>query len=520
MDSYNKKNRGIASTVVIVTVITFAARLFGFLREILVAKYYGTTYYTDAYIIANNIPTVLFETVGAAVLTTFIPMYTKAQNEEGIERADQFTWCLLLILIYICLALTIIAEIFMKQFVLIFASGFEGEVLKLTILFSRILFPSIFAMTFLKIFTGYLHIYRRFVIASLATAVGNLSIIISLILANFFGNVMLFVYGSLICTFLQVLFLFPSVFELGLFNHIKEIKYGLKYVKDILPLLVPVFIGSAVHEINAVVDRTLVSGLEEGAVSTLNFAHKVTSLVISVVAMSIINITYPRFSEAFRKGDKKEYTNTLYRTFNMMMYIMVPICILLIIFRKEIIFVIFQRGSFGTESSTRTAVALACYAVGLVFTAVQQVEIRAFYSQQNTLYPMIIGAICTLFNIVLDVVFIKQFGYYGAALATSIAAMIGCISMTILLIKRKTFSADIVIRIIGKHIVSGIICALVTIFLANCLEFKAINIKTLFLTTLISIFAIVFYTTVEIILGNNDVKDIIHVFLSKTLRRK
>ena len=94
------KEKTKAKTVLLLMVTNLLVKVFGLLREILIAKYYGTGMYTDAYIIANNIPTVLFAALGMSLATTFIPMYSKIQVKDGKERADLFTIHLIEILIH------------------------------------------------------------------------------------------------------------------------------------------------------------------------------------------------------------------------------------------------------------------------------------------------------------------------------------------------------------------------------------------------------------------------------------
>lgn len=126
---------------------------------------------------------------------------------------------MIIYLMIICVILTIVGEVFTKQIVVVFASGFKGKVLDITIQFTRILFPSLFAMTLLNLFTGYLQIYQKFELATSITVIGNLIIILTLIISNIFQNVYIFVWGSLIGIFSQVAILIPSVIKQGLLNN-------------------------------------------------------------------------------------------------------------------------------------------------------------------------------------------------------------------------------------------------------------------------------------------------------------
>lgn len=507
------------STIVIITIITFFARIFGFLREVLIAEVYGASIYTDAYIIANNIPTVLFETAGTALLTSFIPMYSKAKSEQGKQVADHFVWKLTIILFALCSVLTILAELFTRQVVLIFATGFKGEALELAISFSRILFPSIYAMTLIKLYAGYLQIYENYITAALMTIVGNLFIIATLIISALLNNVYFFVYGSLLGIFAQVFLVLPQIIRLGLFNNIRNLRCHNEYIYQLLPLLLPVFLGSAIHEINSVVDRSMVSGLESGAVSTLNYGYKMISLAISVIAMPIINVMYPRLSKAYAQKELSTCRMISLKYTNVMMFIMIPVCVMFIMFRNEIIYIMFQRGSFDETATLRTSKALGCYAIGLVAMAVQQVEIRIFYSAQNTFIPMLTSAFCSAINIGLDYYLIHSIGFSGAAIATSLVAIFGLIILSTALLKREMLPKRGFFRIVLKNGTSAIVLLVVTWLL-----YSLIGTEYSFMYFVKAFFAVAFglvsYLIMEIILNNQDIINVISSFIQRLKRKK
>lgn len=498
-------------TVIYVMIITLFARFFGLLREVLMARYYGASMYTDAYIIANNVPTVLFDTLGQALLTCFIPMYTKIKCENDKSRADIFTLRLLVYLILICILLTIVGETLTKQIVLIFASGFKGNILNITIEFTRILFPSLFAMTILNLYTGYLQIYQKFEITAIVPMIGNIVIIITLIISNIIGNIYFFVWGSLFGLFFQVLFLLPSVKKIGLFRYNNFSLKKDKYVLQLIPLLLPVFIGSALNEINSIIDRTMVSNLETGSVSTLNYAYKIISLAITVIAMPIINVMYTRFSTFSAQQNGKRFKASVHQCLNLILTIMIPVCLIIFNFRDFIIKVLFERGNFNTFISAKTSDALAFYTIGLVCMCIQQVFIRVFYSKQNTYIPMINGVISTVLNIILDFIMIKIFNFKGAALATSVTAIISSFILLYFLWKENFVSIKIVKKICIKNILSGIIFGiilniLVFMFLNNNM---IISMKTIIIILLIVTFSMIAYLLIQILLKNKDLIDFV-----------
>ena len=511
-----KTKKGIISVAFIVTLITFGARFFGLLREILVAKYYGASIYTDAYIIANNIPTVLFETLGTALLTSFIPIYLKAKKEKGEKTADLFTWKLTYVVLAICCILTIIAELFTKEIVLIFASGFTLEALKTTISFTRILFPSIFAMSLIKLYTGYLHVHDKYIQPATITIIGNLIIILSLLVARYHNDIYNFVYGSLFGIMIQVLFLIIPIIKLSLFKQLPSIKGNNEYIKQLLPLLLPVFIGSAIHEVNTIVDRSMVSGIEVGAVSTLNYGYKMISLSLTVVALPIINIVFPHLSAAYAENDNGTIRAESTKYINVLTFIMIPLGVFFILFRNEIVFILFQRGSFSQYAAEKTSIALAYYAAGLVTMALQQLEIRVFYSMRNTALPMKVSAVCTILNIVIDYLLIHTIGFLGAAIATSLVALISFISLSCLLIRQKVVCPSKFIYDLIKNLISCCVLIVVSFSLYSFFQRKDYSMFHFMHVFFICCISIVAYGLTEVVVKNTVVIQL----LSRIIKRK
>lgn len=182
-----KKNMVFA--IMLFMVSNFAVRGLGLLREILIANYYGTSELTDAYIIANNIPSVLFAALGSAIAATFVPMYIKVCSECGESRANQFTVHIIEALLVICSIFVLFGEVFTKQVVLLFASGFKGSLLSLTVCFSRILFPSLFFMSLFDLAGSYLQQHEEFKTIAIVPAIGNGTIIIALLVSDIFSNI-------------------------------------------------------------------------------------------------------------------------------------------------------------------------------------------------------------------------------------------------------------------------------------------------------------------------------------------
>ncbi|MDO7206342.1 hypothetical protein Q5M85_21810 [Paraclostridium bifermentans] len=64
-------------SAVILMIITLISKVTGFFRDIILAKNFGASIITDAYITALNIPVVLFTGISSSLGTTYIPMFLK-----------------------------------------------------------------------------------------------------------------------------------------------------------------------------------------------------------------------------------------------------------------------------------------------------------------------------------------------------------------------------------------------------------------------------------------------------------
>lgn len=499
------KREKVGISIMLMMIATFIAKLFGFVREVLVAQYYGTSIYTDAYIIANNIPTVFFAAIDAAIVTTFIPMYSKIVSERDEERANLYTRHLLVVLIVMSAIATIFGEIFIKKVVFLFASGFEGKVFDLTVSFTRILFPTILGMTMFGVFGCYLQNYRKFTILAIVPIIGNLVIILSLIISNVFSNVYIFVWGTFFGLMAQVLFYLPKVAECGLFKGNWKGITSDHYLKEWLPLLIPVLIGTAATEINSMIDKTLVSGLETGSVSALNYAYKVIGLVIGVVVASFINIVYPEMAVSANE-DEKKFIIVCTNTVKSVVAYIVPISLLIIFLRNSIVSILFERGIFDSESVRKTSASLAFYAIGLPAMGLRDIQVRMYYCKQNTRTPMINGLLCTGGNIILDLILIRVMQYKGAAFATAITAIIGAILLFISL----SHDGYINIKDIQGSFIKTFLSGLTASFLIFAMEKRIVfriggTISKIIECCVIAVIYIVVYLCVQIAFKNEAV---------------
>jgi putative peptidoglycan lipid II flippase len=187
-------------------------------------------------------------------------------------------------------------------------------------------------------------------------------------------------------------------------------------------LVLPVLIGSAVQQINTVIDKTLASSLVEGSISALTYASRINDLIISVFVMAITTVIFPMLSKAFSQDDEVQVRKIMGEGINIILIITVPATIGILILAKPMVRIFFQRGAFSEVATQMTSSALIFYSLGLVGSSLRLMLNKVYYSFQDTKTPMINGAIAVGLNIVLNLILIRYMAHAGLALATSISA--------------------------------------------------------------------------------------------------
>lgn len=415
----------VAKTTFQIMILTIFAKFLGLLREQVLAASYGTTIYADAYVTAMKMPTMLFTAIGAAIGTSLIPIYTRVNSQKGQNDANKFISNLMNIVIIICSVLVVLCIIFAKPLVKVFAIGFEGEKLQITVNFVRIILLAIIFIGINNIVTSYLQVKNNYIVPALISIPYNIIIILSMTI-SLKTNVYVLIVGSLIAIIAQVLFQYPFMIKTG-YTHKLKIDFKDENVKTMILLVLPVLVGVGVEQINTLVDGTLASTFGDGVVSAFNYANRLYLFVQAIFVTSVLSVIYPIMAKALASNDDKGFKDAFKRTMNSIIIFIIPITFGTIVLAKPIVRLLFQRGQFNASDTSMTASILIVYIIGIIAFSLRNLMSRAFYAMQDTKTPMINGTIAIIVNIVLNLVLSRFMGYIGLAIASSISAFVGLI---------------------------------------------------------------------------------------------
>ena len=279
----------------IIVVFGFVSKILGFVREMVIARFYGATAATDAFNIAFNIPGLILAGLGGAIATTFIPAFTRKAEQEGKQAAFALSRKLMTGFAMVGLLLCGLAIVFAPALTHLLAPKFDPAKTALAAKLSRILLTAGVFTILSGLAAGLLQAQERFTMPALIGFPFSLIIIAVVgLFARRYGIYALAV-GTAISMAVQFMFLVPAIVRTG-FNFKPSFDFRDPEVQRVAALTLPVFAGSMLLQVNTIVDRMFASGLPVGSISALNYASKVNGMIVSIVATGIATVALPALS--------------------------------------------------------------------------------------------------------------------------------------------------------------------------------------------------------------------------------
>ena len=436
----NSENSQVAKAAGIVGISTLASRIFGFIRDMVVAAFFGAGLASDAFFVAFRIPNLLRRLIGEGSLTvSFVPVFTEYRQKKSKEEALELANTAFTLLSIILVIISVLGVLFSPLIVTLIAPGFvaDRDQFTLAVFLNRLMFPYIFFMSLVALCMGILNTFRHFAAPALSPVILNICMIVAaLTLRNFFTEpITALAIGVMIGGILQLAMQWPFLVKYGL-----KIRYKFNVhhpgIKQITLLLIPAMLGAAVGTINVFVGTILASLLPQGSVSYLYYADRIMELPLGVFAIAIGTAALPSLSEHASKGNIDELKSTISFSLRLMLFVTIPSMVALMALNLPIISVLFQRGAFDVNAAILTAQALFCYALGLWAFSVLRVVTAAFYSLQDAKWPMKAAIITLLVNLAASVALMFPLQHNGLALANSLAAIVNVIVLGIVLKKK------------------------------------------------------------------------------------
>ena len=458
---------------------TIISRILGYLRDILIAIFLGTSSIADAFFVAFRIPNTFRRLFAEGTFNAaFVPSYT-SELSKGKSRSKKFGDQIFNLLFLGLLFFIIIVEIFMPAFVGLIAPGFvdDAQKIELAINLTRIMFPFLMFVCLASFFSAILNSHNKFAAASAAPIILNMILIGILLFGRSLGDEIVFYlsYGVSIAGLLQLIFLYQFVKKF----YSVELNFKIKItntVKIFFKKLLPSIFSSGVTQINILVG-TIIASFQASAVSYLYYADRIYQINLAIAGIAIGVVILPQLSKYVQSKKKEKITLIQNKALELSMFLSLPATIALLVGSEEIISALFGYGSFDMESVTNSAKALYFFSLGLPAFALIKVFSSFFFANHDTKTPFYISLISVILNILISVYYFKEIGFIIIPIATSISSWFNSIVLFIFLKKEKLFRFNQFflikfIKISIASIIMGFIFRYVILFFENQLSYS------------------------------------------------
>ena len=417
-------------TALAVTIIIALSKIAGFAREIIFAAAFGQNTFTDAYSSSYKMLNIITIGFTAGISVAFIPIYTKIRLKQGEQHANLYASNILNLYMILGLILSVAGYFFAPQIsALIYQGSPEG--LQVTILLTRIMFPTIFFWAIAGTMTDLLDARRNFIPEQLIGFAYTICVIIACL---YFKTIESVAIATAISAILQVFIVVP--FMRGHFKYKAKLDLKNKDLQRTFILAVPALISTAFDEINTLTDNIFASSLVTGAVTALSKSFTLGQTVIGVLITPITTIMFTELSNYVALGQMDKLKETVRKSIEAVALLTFPIIVLSIVCSRDIIAVIYQHGAYTAADTALTTPVFAFYIAGIFGFGMRTFLTRVFYSMQQARVPMFVGMFSVTLNIVLDLLLKGPMGPQGLTFATTIASFVAAMLMLALLHKR------------------------------------------------------------------------------------
>lgn len=431
--------------------LTLVSRVFGFIRDILIAAIMGAGPLTEAFLVAFKLPN-FFRRLFAegAFNAAFVPMFAGMLATEGQEKARLFGEKIFSVLLFSLLIFTLVMQVAMPLVMYVLAPGFadDKEKFDLAVYLTRITFPYLLFVSLVSFLAGVLNCFNKFAAVAASPIILNLCLIPALL---FFAEkaetpAHALSYGVALAGVLQFLWLYLSCKKIGITFKIRRPKLSPE-IRAFLKRMAPGIIGAGVVQINLWID-IIIGTFIPSAIAYLYYADRINQLPLSIVGTAMGVALLPSLSKQIRENKSEEAMNSQNRALEIVLFLILPATAALIIISHPIISVLFERGKFGAAESLATSYGLIAYAVGLPAFVMVKIFSTSFFSHGDTKTPVKIAIMAMISNVILNVAFIFLFmrigimPHIGIALATSISSWLNVGFLCMILVKRGRFGFD------------------------------------------------------------------------------
>ena len=413
-------------STVVVSFLSLVSRMLGFMRDMLLARFFGSSIVMETFLVAFRLPDFMRRLLTEGSITqALVPSFVKYQASP-----KKLQYLLRQSISYIGVAtllISILGVVASTLWVAVLAPGFYQDPTRfyLSSNLLKIMSPYIFFMSLTAILSSVLNSFERFSIPAITPIILNISMIVFIFASPCFAlPIYAVACGVTLGGLLQVLMLMPFIWQLHL-RMMPLIRPPTKAIKKLCQNLIPAIIGASIVQISLVLDTVFASFLTAGSISWLYYSDRLNQFPLGVFGIGLSTIILPYLTQS--RFDQKIFNTALNWGLKLTCLISIPAALGMCILAKPILMTLFYYGAFSLFDIEQSTRALVAFSLGLISFIVIKVLISALYAHHDTKSALRIGLFCLLGNIVANIVLVSLFkahplAYLTLAISTTITA--------------------------------------------------------------------------------------------------
>jgi len=454
---------------------TLSSRILGFLRNIVLAKLFGTGFNADVFFLALRIPNLFRDLVGeGAANSAVVPVLSEYQ----VKGDQKDFWRLVSVIsawaMIILSVITLVGMIFAPAIVHLMAPGFSAQPakIKLAVDLTRMMFPYLILIGLTAHSMAVLATFRCFVSSAFSPCLFNIAVIASTFFTKYFSEpTYALACGVLVGGVLQLAAQIPAMLKKGMRLEITSLSHP--GAQQCGKLLAPRMFGSGVYQLNLVID-TICASLSNivgpGGISAIFYSNQLIQLPLGVFGFAMATAALPTLSTMAVQNDFAKFKRTVTYSLENIFFIMFPTTVVMVLLSEPIVRILFQRGAFNEYSTTVTSLALTFYSLGLFSFGGMKIITTSFYALKDTKTPVKTAVGILVLNTILNVALMGPMKIGGIALASSISSMVGFFMLFTLLEKRIGVMSKELVTYVTKILTASSGAAVVILILTKISE--------------------------------------------------
>lgn len=430
----------LARSTAFFSVATAASRVAGLVREVVAAGYYGVSGPMSAFTLAFQVPNLIRALFAdAALQPAFVPVFTELIGRKAYREAFRLASTMLLLVTMVLGAITALFVLLAPVIMPLFAPGFEGEILDLTVTLSQVLFPILILLGVSGIVVGILNSYDRFGAFAISPLFWNLTIILVLVVLEpmFEGRDRIYAYAIAILVGTAVQLLIPA-WDLRHTPFRFSLSFDWRHpgVRRVLVLMLPVTISLGLINFNLLINSFFGSLVSHQAPAAIDKAFRIYQLPQGIFSVAIATVLFPTLARFASAGAIDDLRATMANGMRQILFVLVPAAASILALSEPMIRLVYQRGEFGAAETTLVATALFWFAFSLPTNGLYLLQTRTFFSLQKPWQATALATIDLVVSALAALALYAPFGVGGIVAGTGIGTTVAVVAQAVILRRR------------------------------------------------------------------------------------